>query len=146
MFKNSGAQGEFNGFLDKGSRMQGELRFDNSFRIDGRYSGKIESQGRLVVGEGGEVEGDVHVRHVLVSGVVRGSIHSDEQIHLAAGSRVMADLTTPSLVIEDGAIFEGNCTMTREGREAESPQASLALGDEGTEMGPKLVPRTAGEV
>jgi cytoskeletal protein CcmA (bactofilin family) len=132
MFKNSGALPELNGFLDKGSRMEGELRFDNAFRIDGRYSGKIESAGRLVVGEGGEVEGDVHVRHVLVSGVVRGSVRADEQIHLVAGCRVTADLATPSLIIEDGAIFHGNCAM---GQDAAAPAATPEAS------APKLFPQ-----
>jgi cytoskeletal protein CcmA (bactofilin family) len=126
MFKNSGgSQNDLNGFLDRGSRLQGELHFESAFRIDGKLQGKIESSGRLIVGEGGEVEGEIHVRHVAVSGVVRGSLHADEQIHIAAGGRVEADLDTPSLVIEDGAVFEGRCTMRREGEK----------GDQG----PKLV-------
>ena len=131
MFKNSGgSQNDLNGFLDRGSRISGELHFESSFRIDGRFQGKIESSGRLIVGEGGEVEGDVHVRHVAVSGVVRGSLHADEQIHIAAGGRVEADLDTPSLVIEDGAVFEGRCTMRKEGQKGEP--------------GPKLVSRAEG--
>jgi cytoskeletal protein CcmA (bactofilin family) len=129
MFKNSGgSQNDLNGFLDRGSRLQGELHFESSFRIDGKLQGKIESSGRLIVGEGGEVEGEIHVRHVAVSGVVRGSLQADEQIHIAAGGRVEADLDTPSLVIEDGAVFEGRCTMRRGGEKGEQ-------GDQG----PKLV-------
>lgn len=131
MFKNSGgAQNDLNGFLDRGSKLDGELHFESSFRIDGRFHGKIDSSGRLIVGEGGEVEGEIHVRHVTVSGVVRGSLHAIEQIHIAAGGRVEADLDTPSLVIEDGAIFEGRCSMRREGKPGE-------------DAGPKLVSRAA---
>ena len=130
MFKTSGgSQNDLTGFLDRGSRLEGELHFESSFRIDGRFQGKIESSGRLIVGEGGEVEGDIHVRHVAVSGVARGTLHADEQIHIAAGGRVEADLDTPSLLIEDGAVFEGRCTMRREGQRE---------GQQG-EQGPKLV-------
>lgn len=133
MFKNTGgSQSDLNGFLDRGSRLQGELRFESSFRIDGHFQGKIDASGRLIVGEGGEVEGEIHVRHVTVSGVLRGSLKADEQIHVAAGGRVEADLDTPSLVIEDGAVFEGRCTMRSGGKAA-------AEGSAGDESGPKLV-------
>lgn len=131
MFKNNGgSQNDLNGFLDRGSRLGGELSFESSFRIDGRFQGKISSQGRLIVGESGEVEAEVHVRHVTVSGVLRGSVKADEQIHIAAGGRVEADLETPSLLIEDGALFDGRCTMRRDGK--------------ADDAGPKLVPRAAG--
>jgi cytoskeletal protein CcmA (bactofilin family) len=134
MFKNSGgSQNDLNGFLDRGSRLEGELQFESSFRIDGRFQGKITSSGRLIVGEGGEVGGDIHVRLVTVSGILRGALRADEQIHIAAGGRVEADLDTPSLVIEDGAVFEGRCTMQSEGKRSESK-----AGDEG---GPKLLAR-----
>ncbi|HUO86577.1 MAG TPA: polymer-forming cytoskeletal protein [Thermoanaerobaculia bacterium] len=130
MFKNSGdSQNDLNGFLDRGSRLSGELHFDSSFRIDGRFEGKISSSGRLIVGESGEVEGDIHVRHVAVSGQLRGTVKADEQIHIAAGGRVAADLETPSLLIEDGAQFDGRCSMARQ-----SAKADDAL--------PKLVSRT----
>ncbi len=135
MFKNNGPQGELNGFIDRGSRFQGELHFDAAFRIDGKFAGSVRSDGRLVVGEGGEVDAELRVRQVLVSGEVRGSIHAGEQLQIAAGGRVFADITTPSLVIEDGAIFEGRCTMTRE-----EPAAA-----EAADSGPKLVSHAAGE-
>lgn len=116
MFKQNDQQRDLNGFLDRGSTQKGELSFEASFRIDGKYEGTIRSSGRLVVGEGGLVDGDVQVRHVLVSGEIRGSVEAGEQLHIAPGGRVHADITTPSLVIEDGAIFEGNCTMTKAGK------------------------------
>lgn len=116
MFKQSDDQRDLNGFLDRGSTLKGELSFEASFRIDGNYEGTIRSSGRLVVGDSGVVDGDVQVSHVLVSGEVRGAVEAGEQLHIAPGGRVRADITTPSLVIEDGAIFEGRCTMTKTGK------------------------------
>lgn len=112
MFSKSDAQPDLNGFLDQGSKVTGELRFDAQFRIDGAFEGSVHSQGRLVVGEAGEVDADVHVGHLLVSGEVRGSVKAAEQIQIAPGGRLLADIETPSLLIEDGAIFEGRCAMT----------------------------------
>lgn len=111
--KSDEAQRDLNGFLDRGSRMDGELHFEASFRVDGVLEGTVRSRGQLVVGEQGEVDGEVVVAQVLVSGEVRGSIEASEQIHIAPGGRVLADISTPSLMIEDGAVFEGRCTMTQ---------------------------------
>lgn len=112
IFKGSGG-GELNGFVDAGSRFDGELHFETAFRIDGKVSGTVVSDGNLVVGEGGEVDGEVRVGQVFVSGVVRGRIQAARRIQLSATARVEADLETPSLVVEDGAIFEGRCVMQR---------------------------------
>lgn len=106
---------ELNGFLDSGSRLAGELSFDASFRIDGAFTGKVLSEGSLVVGEGGEVDGEMRVGTLFVSGLVKGTVHAARRIQLASGARVFADLETPSLVVEDGALFGGRCTMTRDG-------------------------------
>ena len=56
-----GKGGELNGFLDRGSSFKGELEFEDTMRIDGRFSGKIVSKNELVVGESAHIEGDVHV-------------------------------------------------------------------------------------
>jgi len=133
MFTKSEDQRDLNGFLDRGSRMQGELTFEASFRIDGDFQGSVRSSGRLVVGEGGVVDGELHVRHILVTGEVRGSVEAGEQIHIAPGGRLLADITTPSLVIEDGAVFEGKCVMSREKR------AGTGSGSGGGESVAKLV-------
>ena len=61
IFKSDGKQSDLNGFLDNGSHLQGELRFEASFRVDGKLTGTVESEGDLIVGESGEVEGEVRV-------------------------------------------------------------------------------------
>jgi cytoskeletal protein CcmA (bactofilin family) len=115
IFKTDSNAGELNGFLDSGSRMEGELHFDTTFRIDGKLNGKVVSDGDLVVGEGGELEGETRVGQIFVSGTVRGAVHAARRVQIAANGRVFADLHTPSLVIEDGALFEGRCSMKRDG-------------------------------
>jgi cytoskeletal protein CcmA (bactofilin family) len=111
MFKSAGNQGELNGFLDAGSHMNGELHFEDTFRIEGKLTGSVVSDGKLVVGDGGDVEGDLRVRHVIVLGTVRGTLRAAEKVEIAPSGKVLADLHTPSLVIEEGAYFEGNCSM-----------------------------------
>lgn len=113
MFKGSTAQGDLNGFLDAGSHMTGELKFDDTFRIDGRFNGTVVSDGDLIVGERGEVDGEVKVRRVFVSGVVRGVLYAGERVEITAAGKVRADVFTPSLTIDEGAFFEGHCSMER---------------------------------
>jgi cytoskeletal protein CcmA (bactofilin family) len=115
------ARGDLNGFLDAGSHIQGELHFEDTFRVDGRLSGKAISTGDLVVGENGVVEAEIEVGSVFVSGTVRGTIRATDRIEIAAGAKVLADLETPTLVVEDGATLEGYCKM--------SPQRSKVMSD-----------------
>ena len=111
MFKSEETRGDLNGFLDAGSHMNGELSFDDTFRVDGRLTGKVKSKGDLVVGEHGEVEGEIEVGRVYVSGTLRGTITARARIEITANGRVIGDIQAPTLVIEEGGFYEGRCTM-----------------------------------
>jgi cytoskeletal protein CcmA (bactofilin family) len=111
MFKSDGKQSDLNGFLDTGSHINGELRFETTFRVDGKLTGIVRSGGDLVVGEGGEVEGEIEVGQVFVSGVIRGTIRATRRVQVTPTGKVFADLETPALIVEDGALFEGRCAM-----------------------------------
>ena|SRR5947209_19586411 len=113
--KSDARQSDLNGFLDSGSHMDGELRFETSFRIDGKFTGSIVSDGDLMVGEGGEIEGELSIGRIFVSGTIRGKVRASRRVQIAPSGKVFADLETPSLEIEDGALFEGRCSMMREG-------------------------------
>jgi len=122
IFKSEVKQSDLNGFLDEGSHLQGELRFETSFRIDGKFTGQVVSQGDLIIGAGGEVDGDLAVGQVFVSGTVKGTIRAARRIQITPTGKVVADLETPVLIVEDGAFFRGNCAMEREVKVAESPK------------------------
>lgn len=123
MFKGTSAQGDLNGFLDAGSHMSGELSFDDTFRIDGRFTGKVISNGDLIVGERGDVDGEVQVGRVFVSGTMRGTVRASARVEITSAGKVMADIFTPSLAIDDGAFFEGHCSMER----SEGPPSAKGL-------------------
>lgn len=111
--KSSSSPGELNGFLDAGSHIKGTLHFEDTFRIDGKVTGNVESGGHLIVGENGEVDGEIDVRRVSVSGIVRGQLRARERAEITARGRVYADLTTPILTVEEGAMLEGRCSMEK---------------------------------
>jgi cytoskeletal protein CcmA (bactofilin family) len=122
IFKSDGKQGDLNGFLDGGSHLQGELRFDASFRVDGKLTGLVESEGDLIVGEAGEVDGELRVGQVFISGTVRGTVKALRKVQIAPTGKVFAEIDTPALVIEDGATFEGRCTMDRDAGRVPGPK------------------------
>jgi len=113
-----GKQNDLNGFLDTGSHVEGELRFETSFRVDGKFTGKVNTAGDLIVGEGGEVEGDLRVGQIFISGTVKGTIRAAKKIQISSRGKLFADIDTPALVVEDGAFFQGSCTMARDERDA----------------------------
>ena len=103
--------GELNGFLDKGSSFKGELEFDDTMRIDGKFNGAITSKNELIVGESANIEGDIHVGRIAISGTVIGKIVADQRVEIHRNGKVYSDIDTPALIIEEGAIFQGNCVM-----------------------------------
>lgn len=104
--------GDLNGFLDKGSSFRGELEFEDTMRIDGRFNGSISSKNELIVGESATIEADIHVGRIAISGTVMGKVRADERIEIHRSGRVFSDLETPALIVEEGAIFQGNCVMS----------------------------------
>ena len=112
---------ELSGFFDQGVKITGDLEFQNTLRIDGSFNGKIRSQDMLVVGERGMVEGEIEAGIVSVSGTVKGKIKARAKLEIQKSGRVFADITTPSMLIVEGGLFQGNCEMDFQGK-AREPQ------------------------
>ena len=100
------------GFYDKGTEFKGDLRFKGSFRVDGRFKGKIDSESILIIGEHGRVEADVKVGHLIINGEIKGNIQAREKVEIHANGRVIGTITTPKLTVEEGAYLEANCQTT----------------------------------
>ncbi len=105
------SNGELNGFLDRGSVFKGELEFEDTMRIDGKFNGKIMSKNELIVGESAQIDGDIHVGRIAISGTVVGKIVAEQRVEIHRNGKVYSDIDTPALIIEEGAIFQGNCVM-----------------------------------
>ena len=103
--------GKVNGFIDRDTEMTGDIKFSDSFRIDGTFKGKILSGNTLIVGEGGIVEADVDVANISVNGVVKGTLKASERVEIYSLGRVTGEIITPKLIVEDGAFFQGSCQM-----------------------------------
>ncbi|HEX8179710.1 MAG TPA: polymer-forming cytoskeletal protein [Pyrinomonadaceae bacterium] len=112
------------GFVGVHSAVSGEANFKGMLRVDGRVSGRINSQdGTLIVSAGGQVDADIEVAVAKINGTVKGDIRAHGRIEFGRTARVNGNIHTPALIIEQGAIFEGNCRMTEQPAQADRPRA-----------------------
>jgi len=120
MGKNNGWLGktnskdQINGLLDKGCSFEGKIVFDGTVQINGEFSGEINSEGTLVVGQDAKLSGQIHVDTLICYGTIDGKIDAKNRIEIHVPSVVTADITTKNLVIEEGALFQGSCSMQQQ--------------------------------
>jgi len=102
------------GFFDNGTEFKGDLKFKGSFRIDGYFQGKIESDSMLIIGEKGKVEAEVYVGYVIINGEFKGNVRAAEKVEINSNGRVTGTIVTPKLVVEEGAQLEANCQTSEQ--------------------------------
>jgi len=106
--------GSLSGFVGSGTVITGEASFKTMLRVDGRFSGRIASTGgNLIVGSGGQVDANIEVAVATIHGIVTGDIIASDRIELGRAAKLTGNIQTPSLMIEQGAVFEGSCKMTQ---------------------------------
>ena len=108
---------EVGGYIGQGTKVTGKFQFEGTTTIEGEISGEILVHGNLIVGEHATIEGKVVATSVLIRGTVKGDIQVEKRIEIQPPGVLVGDITTPNLVIGDGAIFEGNSFMKKEQKE-----------------------------
>ena len=103
---------KLSGLYDAGTEFQGDLKFSGSFRIDGFFKGKIDSDDMLIIGERGNVEGDIHVGHAVVDGEFRGRIQGDKKIEVHERGRIFGTMIAPRIMIAESAYIQAECRTT----------------------------------
>ena len=100
------------GLIEPGIELEGKLKFTSGMvRLNAHFKGEVQSQGSVVVADQGEVEAEIHARHVSVAGKVKGVIHASERMEIHEHGVVLGDIYTPCLVIDPGGFFDGQCHM-----------------------------------
>jgi len=102
-----------NSIIGEGSEFRGEFKIKDLLRIDGYFKGTIITDGKVLIGRTGEVDTDIQAGIVVVGGEVRGNIIAKKRVVLLSTSRLFGDVITPSLVVEEGTIFQGRCTINK---------------------------------
>jgi cytoskeletal protein CcmA (bactofilin family) len=104
--------GTMSGFVGDGTALSGEVVFKGMLRVDGHLTGRISSEkGTLIVSSGGRVEAHINVATAKINGIINGDVVATERIEFGRTAQVYGDIQTPVLIIEQGALFEGNCRM-----------------------------------
>ena len=99
--------------LGKETDFNGVMRFRESLKVDGRFSGEIVSTGFLAVEQGAMVTANIKVGSIVIGGTVKGNIEASEKLEMLATGKVIGNIRTAKLKIADGVVFEGKCEMIR---------------------------------
>ncbi len=108
----SNSTASLNALLGAGSVFEGKLHFEGQVRIDGTFTGEITTTDLLIIGEGAKVSATINCGSGEIKGDITGNVNASDSITLRPTARVQADIYAPSLVVDKGAVFEGNSRMT----------------------------------
>ena len=97
--------------IGEGAIFEGTIIIPHGIRIDGTFKGKIEAGEVLTIGNNGVVEADIKAKNIIIGGKVSGNIIADERVELETRASLVGDLRTRDLVINEGALFHGKCSM-----------------------------------
>ena len=99
------------GILSSGVSIKGSVKFQKELLIDGEVEGKIDSNGRLTIGEHAKIKGEIRTKSVIVDGTVDGNITAGERCELRSGCTVRGDIESPRLVVDEAATFIGSAKI-----------------------------------
>ena len=134
------ASGEVSAYFGKGSKISGKLNFEGTVRVDGRVDGEIHAKDTLVIGDTAEVTAEIHATTIVVRGLVRGDIHASKKVEIRAPGKLYGNSLAPALVIEEGVIFEGSCTMENLGSKAQAQVKPLGRKEETATVAERTAP------
>jgi cytoskeletal protein CcmA (bactofilin family) len=123
--------------------IEGTLSFKETIRVDGCVRGKLISEkGTLIVGEHSTLDADIQVGVAIVRGKINGRMEAAQRIEIHAPAQINGDIFAPSVTIDTGVVFNGNCTMhtqiTQVMKSAESPSKTNTEEADGQKVVKKL--------
>ncbi len=111
--KSSAKVTDFSTCIAEGSEIEGKFTFSGTVMLNGRLRGEIISNDSLVIGEKGVVNASIRAGIVQIAGELVGDVNASDRVELMENSRVYGDVNAPVVIINEGALFEGQCRMTR---------------------------------
>lgn len=113
--------------LGKGCQVNGDFIVKQSARIDGEVQGDVYVTGTLVMGAGARIDGNIEADEAILGGEVVGNIQAPGKVELTVTGKVIGDITTNVIVIDENAIFQGRCNMNQDAPRRKNPAAKKAL-------------------
>ena len=112
--------------IDATTQLTGKLRCKDTIRIDGRLKGELHCEKNVIIGEAALIEASISAQEIIVFGEVKGDVVAKRKITLESSARMTGDLSTPGIVIEEGAKLSGRIVIGAENLEAESTKTAAA--------------------
>jgi cytoskeletal protein CcmA (bactofilin family) len=107
-------EGRLSGYVGSGTVLTGETNFQSMLRVDGHLTGRVTSEdGTLIVGSSGQIDANVIVAAAVINGTINGDVIATERVELGRMAHIMGNIYSPRLAVEDGALFEGACSMIK---------------------------------
>ena len=100
--------------IGNGAECNGDFNAEGSVRIDGCINGNVNVTGVLIVGATGQINGDVIANCTIVGGEINGNVNIAEKTELISTARIIGNITTKLIVIDENAIFQGSCNMNQD--------------------------------
>lgn len=130
-------EGRLSGFVGHGTTLTGETEFHAMLRVDGHLIGTVKSEsGTLIIGTNGQVDANIAVAAAMINGTVNGDIVASEKLQLGRTARVMGNIHSPRLIVEEGAVLEGMCSMIQAREVAEEEAVAAATQYQATAPAP----------
>ena len=115
--------------IGEGSIFEGRFYVNGSILIEGKFEGDIKTDDKLIVGPTGKVKTDIMARRVTIAGTMIGNITATEEVNLIQSGKVLGNITTPRLNVEQGVITEGKVIITATNTESVGKIISDSFGD-----------------
>ncbi len=128
---------EINALLGWGTEFEGKLTFEGAVRVDGKFTGEVQSNGMLIIGEKAVVRAEIQAGVVLVHGETHGKISAKSRIEAYPPARIYGDIYSPVLVLGEGVIFEGTSHMTGDPEEIRKDEKT-GFNEKGDSLNKKI--------
>ncbi len=116
---------EINAFFGKDTEFNGKIKFQGAVRIDGIFTGEIDTDGVLILGDTAKVNAEIRTHTAIISGEVHGNISAFARIEIHPPGKVFGNIQTPVLVIHEDVVFEGNSKMVGLKQEKEEQEEKI---------------------
>jgi cytoskeletal protein CcmA (bactofilin family) len=104
-----------NSLIGEGTFFKGDLSLSGLLRIDGDFSGTVDTEGKVLIGKNGRAEASINAGTVVVGGVLKGNIKASGKVVILSTGMLIGNITSPRLLVEDGVLLNGNCNIVPEG-------------------------------
>jgi len=103
---------EANSVIGRNSHFEGSFAVKGAIRIDGKFEGDVLIVDKVFIGPKGKVKTNVQASSVVVEGILIGNINATNRVLLLPTSKILGDIQTPELIIQNGSILKGRCTIS----------------------------------